>query len=93
MRSSRCIVGGIDARRRTLLSLRRTLLQEAERIFQGSGWADAARDGAAAGGAEAGAMRLAVDVVETDDAFTFATDVPGVSREDVKVCPAPRCTR
>ena len=30
-------------------------------------------------------MRLAVDVIETDDAFTFATDVPGVSREDVKV--------
>ena len=45
----------------------------------GSGWADAARSGAEA-------MRLAVDVVEADDAFTFTTDVPGVSREDVKVC-------
>ena len=48
----------------------------------GSGWADAARSGAAEAG---GARRLAVDVIETDDAFTFTTDVPGVSREDVKV--------
>ena len=45
-----------------------------------SGWTEGAR------GSSAEAMRLAVDVVETDDAFTFATDVPGVSREDVKVC-------
>ena len=51
-------------------------------MCQGSGWANAARNGPA----EAGAMRLAVDVIETDDAFTFATDVPGVSRQDVKVC-------
>ncbi len=54
-------------------------------MFQGSGWANAARNGPA----EAGAMRLAVDVIETDDAFTFATDVPGVSRQDVKACLAP----
>ncbi len=51
----------------------------------GSGWAEAARNGAA----EAGVTRLAVDVIETDDAFTFTTDVPGVSREDVKVCCSP----
>ncbi len=52
----------------------------------GSGWADAARNGAT----EAGATRLAVDVIETDDTFTFTTDVPGVSREDVKVRCSPR---
>ena len=53
-------------------------VQEAEKLWMGSGWADAARSGT-------DAMRLAVDVIETDDAFTFTTDVPGVSREDVKV--------
>jgi len=73
----------------TLLSFRSTALQEAERMFQGSGWANAARSGPA----EAGGMRLAVDVIETDDAFTFATDVPGVSRQDVKVCLAIRPCR